>query len=144
MAVTKKRQATRPSDLDDQMRQSLMDIRLLESSARVLQSRAISTLEGTKGKPGETETLVPIGSGSFVKAKLADAEKVIIGVGAGVCIEKPIEDSMKDLRLRSSELEKARATVTQQLNQVYGQTEDYRAHLNDLARKKGGGTVEIV
>ncbi len=105
---------------------------------------ALSTLEGTKGKPGETETLVPIGSGSFVKARLADAEKVIIGVGAGVCIEKPIEDSMKDLRLRSSELEKARATVTQQLNQVYGQTEDYRAHLNDLARKKGGGTVEIV
>ncbi len=157
MAVAKKRQATRPSDLDDQMRQSLMDIRLLESSARVLQSRldivtaalsetltAISTLEGTKGKPGETETLVPIGSGSFVKARLADAEKVIIGVGAGVCIEKPIEDSMKDLRLRSGELEKARATVTQQLNQVYGQTEDYRAHLNDLARKKGGGTVEIV
>jgi len=157
VAVTKKRPATRPSDLDDQMRQSLMDIRLLESSARVLQSRldivtaalsetltAISTLEGTKGKPDETETLVPIGSGSFVKARLADAEKVIIGVGAGVCIEKPIEDSMKDLRLRSSELEKARATVTQQLNQVYGQTEDYRAHLNDLARKKGGGTVEIV
>jgi len=157
VAVAKKRQATRPSDLDDQMRQSLMDIRLLESSARVLQSRldivtaalsetltAISTLEGTKGKPGETETLVPIGSGSFVKARLADAEKVIIGVGAGVCIEKPIEDSMKDLRLRSSELEKARATVTQQLNQVYGQTEDYRAHLNDLARKKGGGTVVIV
>jgi len=157
VAVAKKRQATRPSDLDDQMRQSLMDIRLLESSARVLQSRldivtaalsetltAISTLEGTKGKPGETETLVPIGSGSFVKARLADAEKVIIGVGAGVCIEKPIEDSMKDLRLRSGELEKARATVTQQLNQVYGQTEDYRAHLNDLARKKGGGTVEIV
>jgi len=157
VAVTKKRPATRPSDLDDQMRQSLMDIRLLESSARVLQSRldivtaalsetltAISTLEGTKGKPGGTETLVPIGSGSFVKARLADAEKVIIGVGAGVCIEKPIEDSMKDLRLRSGELEKARATVTQQLNQVYGQTEDYRAHLNDLARKKGGGTVEIV
>ncbi len=157
MAVAKKRPATRPSDLDDQMRQSLMDIRFLESSARVLQSRldivtaalsetltALSTLEGTKGKPGETETLVPIGSGSFVKARLADAEKVIIGVGAGVCIEKPIEDSMKDLRLRSGELEKARATVTQQLNQVYGQTEDYRAHLNDLARKKGGGTVEIV
>lgn len=148
--------APQPS-LDDQMRQMLADLRFLENSARILQSRldivtaalsetltALSTLEGTKGKPGETETLIPIGSGSFVKSKLADAEKVIIGVGAGVCIEKPIEDSMKDLRLRSSELEKARANVTQQLNQVIGQTEDYRAHLNDLARKKGGGTVEIV
>lgn len=156
MAVAK-RQPTRQSDLDDQMRQVLMDIRLLESSARVLQSRldivtaalsetltAISTLEGAKGKTSDTEALVPIGSGSFVKTKLNDVDKVIIGVGAGVCIEKPIEDSMKDLRLRSSELERARTTVTQQLGQVLGQAEDYRAHLNDLARKKGGGTVEIV
>jgi prefoldin alpha subunit len=164
VATAAKRQLPRPSrpqprtaDIDDQMRQSLMDIRLLESSARVLQSRldivtaalsetltAISTLEGTRGKPEGTESLLPIGSGSFVKAKIADPDKIIIGVGAGVCIEKPIEDSMKDLRLRSSELEKARASVTQQLNQILMQTEDYRAHLNDLARKKGGGTVEIV
>ncbi len=160
MAVAKKptpRTSVRPSDIDDQMRQVLLEIRLLEGSARVLQSRldvvtaalsetltAISTLEGAKGKPDETEILVPIGSGSFVRTKLADVEKVIIGVGAGVCIEKPIEDSMKDLRLRSSELERARTTVTQQLTQVVGQAEDYRAHLNDLARKKGGGTVEIV
>lgn len=154
-----KRRATPPTplDVDDQMRQVLMDIRLLESSARVLQSRldvvtaalsetltAISTLEGTRGKGGETEALVPIGSGSFVKTRLADVQKVIIGVGAGVCIEKPVEDSMKDLRLRSSELERARTTVTQQLSQIIGQSEDYRAHLNDLARKRGGGPVEIV
>ena len=150
-------QTARKNTLDDQMRQVLVDIRFLENSARVLQSRldivtaalsetltAISTLEGAKGKPVETETLIPIGSGSFVKSKLADVQNIIIGVGAGVCIEKPIEDSMKDLRLRSSELEKARTNVTQQLNQVIGQTEDYRAHLDDLARKKGGGTVEIV
>ncbi len=143
--------------IDDQMRQMLVEIRFLENSARVLQSRldivtaalsetltAISTLEGTKGKPIDTETLLPIGSGSFVKAKLADSQNIIIGVGAGVCIEKPLEDSMKDLRLRSSELEKARVSVTQQLSQVLNQVEDYRAHLSDIARKKGGGPVEIV
>jgi prefoldin alpha subunit len=146
-----------PADIDEQMRQVLYDIRLLEGTARVLQSRldvvtaalsetltAISTLEGAKGKTSETEALVPIGSGSFVRSKLADVDKVIIGVGAGVCIEKPLEDSMKDLRVRSSELERARTSVSQQLGQVLGQAEDYRAHLNDLAGKKGGGTVEIV
>lgn len=161
MAVAK-RPATRPTrptptDIDDQMRQVLYDIRLLEGTARVLQSRldvvtaalsetltAISTLEGAKGKTSETEALVPIGSGSFVRTKLADVDKVIIGVGAGVCIEKPLEDSTKDLRVRSSELERARTSVSQQLGQVLGQAEDYRAHLNDLAGKKGGGTVEIV
>jgi prefoldin alpha subunit len=151
------RQPRQAPNLDDQMRQMLVEIRYLESSARVLQSRldivtaalsetltAISTLEGTKGRSVDTETLLPIGSGSFVKAKLADAQNIIIGVGAGVCIEKTLEDSMKDLRVRSSELEKARVSVTQQLSQVVNQAEDYRAHLSDMARKKGGGSVEIV
>ncbi len=144
-------------NLDDQMRQILTEIRFLESTARVLQSRldivtaaqsetltAIQTLEGTRGKASDTETLIPIGSGSFVKAKLADAQNVIIGVGAGVCIEKSLEDSVKDLRIRSSELERARVNVTSQLSQVLNQSEDYRVHLNDLVKKRGGGTLEIV
>ena len=155
--VAPRRQPPQAPSVDDQMRQILVEIRFLENSARVLQSRldivtaalsetltAISTLEGTRGKSADTETLLPIGSGSFVKARLADAQSIVIGVGAEVCIEKHLEDSMKDLRLRSSELEKARVSVTQQLNQVLNQVEDYRAHLSDMARKKGGGSVEIV
>lgn len=155
--ITPPRRPPEAPSIDDQMRQMLVELRFLENSARVLQSRldivtaalsetlsAISTLEGTRGKSADTETLLPIGSGSFVKAKLADAQNIVIGVGAGVCIEKPLEDSMKDLRLRSSELEKARVSVTQQLSQVLNQVEDYRAHLSDMARKKGGGPVEIV
>lgn len=144
-------------DAEEQMRQLLAEIRFLESTARVLQSRldlvtaalsetltAIQTLEGTKEKDQNTDSLLPIGSGSFLKAKLADPKTVMIGVGAGVIIEKPIEDSMKDLRLRSQDLEKARASVTQQLSQVIAQAEDQRARLNDVVRKKGGGSLEIV
>jgi prefoldin alpha subunit len=139
------------------MRQLLAEIRFLESTARVLQSRldivtaalsetlsAIQTLEGTKEKDQDTDSLLPIGSGSFLKAKLTDPKMVMIGVGAGIIIEKPIEDSMKDLRLRSQDLEKARASVTQQLSQVIAQAEDQRIRLNDVVRKRGGGTLEIV
>jgi len=142
---------------DEEMRQLLTEIRLLEGSARILQSRldvvsaalsetltAISTLEGSKGKEDGGDVLIPIGSGSFVKAKLSDPRNIIIGVGAGVCVEKSVEDSIKDLRLRSSDLEKARVSVTQQLSQIIGQTEDYRETLGELVRKKGGGSVEIV
>ncbi len=149
--------APRRDNADDQVRQLLAEVRFLESSARVLQSRldivtaalsetltAIQTLEGTREKEQDTDALLPIGSGSFLKAKLSDPKNVMIGIGAGVVLEKPLEDSMKDLRVRSSDLEKARATVTQQLAQVLNQTEDYRAHLSDLVRKKGGGTLEIV
>ncbi len=156
MAATKKRAAPTTS-VDDEMRQFLVDIRILEGTARVLQSRldvitaalsetltAIQTLEGVRGRENGSDTLLPVGSGSFVKAKLSDPGSIIIGVGAGVCIEKTVDDSIKDLRLRSSDLEKARSSVTNQLGQVVTQVEDYRDHLGELVRKKGGGAVEIV
>lgn len=156
MAASKRQVASAPG-MDEEMRQLLVEIRFLEGSARVLQSRldivtaalsetltAIQTLEGAKGQPDSSEVMIPIGSGSFVKARLSDPGNIIIGVGAGVCVEKSVEDSMKDLRLRSSELEKARVSVTQQLSQLLGQTEDYRERLGELVRKRGGGSVEIV
>ena len=154
---SKKKQVAAPRSVDDEMRQLLVEIRMLEGTARVLSSRldivtgalaetqtAKSTLEGSKNSGRDAEMLIPIGSGSFVKAKIQDPEHIIIGVGAGVCIEKTFDDSIKDLSLRGSELDKARVNVAQQLNQVINQTEDYRARLEDLARRKGGGPVEIV
>ncbi len=156
MASTKTKTA-RSSSSDEEVRELLAEIRLLEGSARILQSRidvisaalsetstAIQTLEGTRGKPEGTEALLPIGSGSFVKSKMVNPDTIMIGVGAGIIVEKSIEDSIKDLRLRSSDLERARTNVTQQLGQILNQAEDYRAHLSELVRKKGGGSVEIV
>ena len=156
MASTKKQLAA-PRNLDEEMRQLLVEIRMLEGSARVLSSRldivtgalsetqtAKQTLEGTKESGRDVEMLIPIGSGSFVKAKLEDSRHIIIGVGAGVCLEKTVEDSIKDLNVRAADLDKARINVTQQLNQIINQTEDYRARLEDLARRKGGGPVELV
>jgi len=156
MAAAKTKQA-KPSNSDEEVRELLSEIRLLEGSARILQSRidviaaalsetltAIQTLEGAKGRPEGTDALLPIGSGSFIKSKISNPEVIMIGVGAGVVVEKSVDDSIKDLRLRSSELERARANTTQQLGQVIGQAEDYRARLNELVRQKGGGAVEIV
>src|SRR5215467_845510 len=156
MAAAKTKQA-KPSNSDEEVRELLSEIRLLEGSARILQSRidviaaalsetltAIQTLEGAKGRPEGTDALLPIGSGSFIKSKISSPEVIMIGVGAGVVVEKSIDESIKDLRLRSSELERARANTTQQLGQIIGQAEDYRARLNELVRQKGGGAVEIV
>ncbi len=159
MVAPRRRVAPQPSrpGVDDEMRQTLTEIRLMEGSARILQSRldivgaamsetqtAISTLEGVRGIADGSELLLPIGSGSFVKGKLAGSDKIIIGIGAGVCVEKTVEDSLKDLRLRNSELDRARNSVGQQLGQILGTIEDYRARLSELVRKKGGGSVEIV
>src|SRR2546428_13684157 len=114
-----KKQMAAPRNLDEEMRQLLVEIRMLEGSARVLSSRidivtgalsetqtAKQTLEGTKESRKDAEMLIPIGSGSFVKAKLEDPQHIIIGVGAGVCLEETVEESMKHLNIGAKRLDK--------------------------------------
>src|SRR5256712_11897434 len=144
MASSKKQMAA-ARNLDEEMRQLLVEIRMLEGSARVLSSRldivtgalsetqtAKQTLEGTKESGKDVEMLIPIGSGSFVKSKLEDSQHVIIGVGAGVCIEKNVEDAIPGLNMRASHMDRARVNGTQQLNQILHQNVDHLAPLHDL------------
>jgi len=151
-----KREQTTSTE-DEAIRQFLVEIRLLEGSARIIQSRyevvraalsetliASSTLEGIKGKAKGTETLVPIGADSYVRAEVSDCEKVIMGVGAGASMEKKIEDSIAELKSRQADLDKVRISLQQQLSQTVARLEDDRAKLNELLRKKAGENVEVV
>src|SRR3989442_4444550 len=117
--ASSKKQMSAPRNLDEEMRQLLVEIRMLEGSARVLSSRldivtgalsetqtAKQTLEGTKEAGKDVEMLIPIGSGSFVKAKLEDPQHIIIGVGAGVCLGKTLDDSIKDFKMKANDLGK--------------------------------------
>jgi len=142
---------------DEEIRRMLVELRLLEGSARILQSRlevvdtalseiliANSTLEGIKNKSKGTEALVPVGAGSFIRVELADSEKIVMGVGAGVSLEKSVNDSVESLKNRQDELEKLRTSLQEQLSQVASRIEDERSTLGDLVKKRGGETLEVV
>ena len=77
--------------------------------------KALTTLEG---KDDGQELLVPIGAGSFVHARLADPDRVIIGLGAGVSVEKSFADSKGIIQSRRGELEKALLETTSVMDQV--------------------------
>jgi prefoldin alpha subunit len=77
--------------------------------------KALATLDG-KGE-GQ-ELLVPIGAGSFVHAKMADPDKVIIGLGAGVSVEKSFADSKGIIQSRRTELEKVLLETSGVMEQV--------------------------
>jgi prefoldin alpha subunit len=142
---------------DEEIRRMLVELRLLEGSARTLESRlavvdtalseiviASSTLEGIKNKPKGTEALIPVGAGSFIRVELADSEKIVMGVGAGVSLEKSVNDSIESLKDRQDDLEKLRASLQQQLSQIASRIDDERRTLSDLVKKRGGETVEVV
>ncbi len=67
---------------------------------------ALTTIKALKDESGGKETLVPIGFGSFVNATLANTDKVVIGIGAGVSVEKKTEDAKVFLEKRKEELTK--------------------------------------
>lgn len=80
--------------------------------------KAITSLEGAE--PGK-ELLVPIGAGSFVHAAVAKPDTVLVGLGAGVSVERSAADARGIFQARRTELEKALAETTGVLNQVAGE-----------------------
>lgn len=141
---------------EEKVRQLLVDLRLLEGSARAIQARlevvvaamndagvAHATLDGVKSQQEGSEILVPVGGGSFVRATLTDAQKIIMGVGAGVAIEKQIDESITELKGRLDELERVRNALQEQLTQTAIKIEETRGELSELVRQGGGQAINV-
>ena len=67
---------------------------------------AIESIKSLKGNPN-SETLVPLGMGSFVKSQISSNEKIVLNIGAGVAIEKTPDSAINFLESRIKEIEVA-------------------------------------
>lgn len=67
-------------------------------------ARAKATLSQFKMAGVGDEVLVPVGGSSFVRAKVADNQKVLIGVGTGVTVEKDVEEALQVIDVRMQEM----------------------------------------
>jgi len=136
------------SSEEETFRRLVVELRILEGTAEALQSRvnfvnaalaelriASMTLEGLEKEKEATPLFVPIGGGSYVKATLESAEKVIVGIGANVALERTIKEAKENLANRIAELEKTRATLGQQFAQVLEKIQDDRARLEEISAK---------
>jgi prefoldin alpha subunit len=142
---------------DEDFQKSLVQLRVYEGSARALQARleivnaainefavASTTLEGVKTQRAESDALIPVGAGSYVRAKLSDISKIVMGVGAGVAVEKPIGDSINEIKGRIADLDKARTTLQEQLTQALIKIEENRETLGELVKKHGGESLTVL
>jgi len=136
------------SSEEETFRRLVVELRILEGTAEALQSRislvnaalaelrvANITLEGLEKEQKEVPLVVPIGGGSYIEATLRSADKVIVGVGAEVAIEKTIKEAKENLGSRISNLEKTRASLEQQLTQVVDRIGGHRAQLDEMTAK---------
>lgn len=78
-----------------------------------------------------------------MKAEVSDAEKVIVGVGAGVVVEKTVKEAKASVDKQLADLEKLRQTVQQQLLQVIQRMEEVRTKINELSSKLAEGKRSV-
>lgn len=121
----------RRAPAEDELRRLSVEMRYLEQTAEALQQRigmvnaaitdltyANATLDGIEKEKENSEMLVPIGGSSYVKVKLTDSNKIIVGMGAGVSVEKTLAEAKVTLKERLDDLEKTMNSAQQQFSQI--------------------------
>ena len=143
---------------EEELNRLSVEMRFLEQTAETLQQRigminaaitdltyANMTLEGIEKEKDDAELLVPIGSSSYIKVKLANADKVVVGMGAGVSVEKTLPEAKAIVKERLDELQKTMNSAQQQFAQVVQRINAGRSQLqNLLARVRQGKAQQNV
>jgi prefoldin alpha subunit len=130
---------------EEELRRISVELRLLEQTAEAIQSRvdvvnavitdltyANMSLEGLEKEKQNSELLVPIGGSSFVKARLESPDKLIVGMGAGVSVEKTLQEAKEIIKKRLENTQKTRTSLQQQLTQVAEKISEGRERFESL------------
>ncbi|MEM3770092.1 MAG: prefoldin subunit alpha [Candidatus Bathyarchaeia archaeon] len=131
---------------EEELRRLSVEMRILEQTAETIQSRisminavitdltyASMTLEGLEKQRENEELLVPVGGNSYIKARLETPDKVTVGIGAGVSVEKTLQEAKEIIRKRLEDLEKSRTSLQQQFSQVVDRINEDRERFEELA-----------
>jgi prefoldin alpha subunit len=138
---------------EEELRKLSVEMRFLEQTAETLQQRismvnaamtdlsyANTALENLEKEKENAELLVPIGGSSYIKAKLTSHDKVIVGMGANVSIEKTLPEAKVLIKERLEELEKSMRSAQQQFSQIAERINVGRNRLETLLASVREGT----
>ena len=127
------------------IRKLSMELRYYEQTAEALQQRlsmmnaamtdltyANLTLESIEKEKENAEMMVPIGGSSYINVKLANPDKIVVGMGAGVSVEKTLPEAKDIIKQRLDELEKTRVQAQQQLSQIVERINQGRTQMESL------------
>ena len=114
------------------------------TNAAITELRVSSmTLEGLEKEKKGSQLFVPIGGGSYVKAKLVTAKKVVVSIGADVAVERTFKEAKEELETHIAELEKTREALGQQFNQVVERIQENRGKMEEVTAKLREGEKQI-
>ncbi len=98
---------------------------LREATAAIESIRSLS-------QKSDSEALVPVGMGTFVKTKISSNDKFILNIGSGISIEKDSTSAINYLEARIKEIEMAIQDNSAKKHDAAAQLEQGKNQINQL------------
>lgn len=96
---------------------------------------AIESIKSLSQKP-DSETLVSVGLGTFVKAKISSSDKLVLNIGAGISLEKDSASAINYLESRIKEIEVAIQDTSAKKYEAATQLEQGKHQINQLIQEE--------
>jgi len=96
---------------------------------------AIETIRSLSQK-SDSEALLPVGLGTFVKAKISSNEKFVLNIGAGISLEKNSTSALNYLEARIKEIEMAIQDNSSKKHDAAAQLEQGKNQINQLMQSE--------
>ena len=81
-----------------------------------------------------SESLVPIGMGTFVKTKISSSDNIVLNIGAGISLEKDSSSAINYLESRIKEIEVAIQNTSAKKQDAAAQLEQGKNQINQLVQ----------
>ncbi len=127
---------------EEQAQQFLYQMQVLESYAASLEQKeaaimnflreAMASIDSIKGisQNPHADSLIPVGLGTYVKAKISDDPKVLLNIGAGIVVEKDHDSAINHLESRIKELQVALNDTVTQKHEALMRLEQLKEQMN--------------
>ncbi len=129
---------------EEQTQQLMQQMQMLETYFSELSQRevtflsvlrettaAIESIKSLSEKP-ESETLIPIGIGTYIPTKISSNSKIVLSIGAGVAVEKDFPSAINYLEAHIKEIEVALQDNAAKKQDAAAQLEQGREQINQL------------
>jgi prefoldin alpha subunit len=96
-------------------------------------SAAIESIKSLNQK-SESDTLIPIGMGTYIPTKILSNNKIILNIGAGVAVEKDFPSAINYLESRIKEMEVALRETNARRQEITASLEQGKQEMNNLVQ----------
>jgi prefoldin alpha subunit len=95
---------------------------------------ATSAIESIKSlsQKSNSDALVPVGMGTFVKTNISSNDKIVLNIGAGISLEKDSTSAINYLEARIKEIEVAIQDTSSKKHDAATQLEQGKNQINQL------------